>query len=401
MSSRRRRRDPSQGAAGALGVRGPVEIVSDVPRLTELENDWRHLAELRGNAFITPEWFRTWMRHYGQAAEPRVVVVCDREGAVRGVVPLVQTRQRGFKVHRFAGSPIGDVYHPACVPHDQDEVAAIAIAALGGERGRSATFVLDHVETAAPWWRHTAATGLGALRAQVVRDDVMPLIEFGELDWDGYLATRSRNLRSQVRRRLRALAADDQLSFRLTTEIGEVKRDVATLFRLHDLRWDELGGSSASTGLSRAFHADFAAAALQRGWLRLWFLELDGEPIAGWYGWRLGSRYSYYQAGFDPRFKDRNVGFSLLAHTMRSAVQEGAADYDLLLGAEEFKWRFATTKREISTAVLAPRSHPVSVLARTAASIWRLSQRLPPRVRGPAKALYRRVTRASPTTARS
>ena len=64
--------------------------------------------------------------------------------------------------------------------------------------------------------------------------------------------------------------------------------------------------------------------------------------VAGWYGWRVGDRFSYYQAGFDPAWSRYSVGFLLLAETVREAIAEGAAEYDLLLGDEAFKARFAT-----------------------------------------------------------
>src|SRR3712207_8266564 len=51
-----------------------------------------------------------------------------------------------------------------------------------------------------------------------------------------------------------------------------------TLFRsrLHEARWAGRGGSGSLNARTRRFHEQFAALALERGWLRLWTLELDG-----------------------------------------------------------------------------------------------------------------------------
>ncbi len=72
--------------------------------------------------------------------------------------------------------------------------------------------------------------------------------------------------------------------------------DLTVLFALHRARW----GEGSPFLRFEAFHREFAAVALERGWLRLWFLELDDRPAAAWYGFRFAGVESYYQAGRDP-----------------------------------------------------------------------------------------------------
>ena len=97
---------------------------------------------------------------------------------------------------------------------------------------------------------------------------------------------------------------------------------------------------------------------------------MDGAAAAAWYGWHVGDRFSYYQAGFDPAWSRYSVGFLLLAETVREAIAEGAAEYDLLVGDEAFKSRFATGERLGSSVLLAP---PVSRM-RLMASVERVAR---------------------------
>jgi hypothetical protein len=71
------------------------------------------------------------------------------------------------------------------------------------------------------------------------------------------------------------------------------------LFRLHALRWPE----GWLFQVRAAFHRDFAAIALARGRLRLWCLELDGQPVVAWYGLRF--------AGVLPGGKRSSLGPSI------------------------------------------------------------------------------------------
>ncbi len=248
----------------------------------------------------------------------------------------------------------------------------------------------------------SAARALPCARSKPVafREDLLPLVDFGGLDWEGYVATRSRNLRSQIGRKRRALERDHELSFRQSSDPARVREDIALCFSLHDARWKDHGGSGASTETSRRFHADLATALAERGALRLWFLEIDGEAVASWYGWRLGDRYSFYQSGFEPSWESASVGFVLFTETMRAAAAEGAGVYDLLLGTEPYKLRFATARREVHTVISARRGHPIALLTRAEAAMWRLNRRLSPRVREPAKAIYNGIAGAFPTTTR-
>ncbi len=110
------------------------------------------------------------------------------------------------------------------------------------------------------------------------------------------------------------------------------------LCSLHRARWGEAGSEFLRW---EPFHRDFASIAAERGWLRLWFLELDDRPAAAWYGFRYAGVESYYQAGRDPALEDESVGSVLLAHTIREAAADGVREYRLLRGAESFKLRFA------------------------------------------------------------
>lgn len=373
---------------------GSTEVIQERRRLAEVEDDWRRLAERCGNAFLSPEWFGAWLSGYGSDAEPAVTVTRHEDGSLMGLMPLAMSGPRGWRTIRFAGANLGDRFHPLAAPGHEVEVAAEGFAALSASK-RAATVVLDRAPADGAWVRELRAAGFRP--APAARGDVLPYIDLDGLTWEEYLAGRSRNFRGQVRRKARALADAHELRFRTTAEPARLDSDIEAFFGLHDARWAERGGSSSSTARSRAFHRDFAGRALERGWLRLWFLEADGEAVAAWYGWRLGERYSYYLAGFSPRWSDRSVGFVLLAHTVRSAIEEGAREYDLLLGDEDYKARFASGERSVETVAAVRAGHPALAVARLESALRRAGRRLPPRPRRRAQVALGRLTARLPT----
>ena len=91
-------------------------------------------------------------------------------------------------------------------------------------------------------------------------------------------------------------------------------------------------------------------------------LEVDGRPVAAFLGWRLGARFAFYQSGFDPEWAEHSVGSVLLGMTIRSAIEEGAHEFDMLLGTEPYKRRFADRSRPVETVVVATAGTPRSLL---------------------------------------
>lgn len=178
------------------------------------------------------------------------------------------------------------------------------------------------------------------------------------IDWEGFLSRASRNLRQQVRRRERNVERAHQLRYRLADDQDRLDYDMDLLFSLHAARW---GAVNRGFQTVHAFHREFATLAFNRGWLRLWFLELDGAPAAAWYGFRFGTVESYYQAGRDLRYEHLSIGSVLLAHSIREALNDGMHEYRFLRGREDYKYRFAHEDHDLGGIAL-----PATVRGRAA-----------------------------------
>ena len=306
--------------------------------------EWDDLAERLGNVFGTSVWAAAWWRRWGGEKRP-LIAACHRpDGRLAAVLPLYVASERPLRVLRFIGHGAGDLLGPLCAPEDRRDTAG-ALRQLLGE-GRIAWDVLLGQQVAAgdDW--------PSALGGHVLRREPSPVLRLTWPSWDAYLSERSANFRQQVRRRERALSRGHRMKFRLAAEPDHLQRDLDALFDLHSARWGDRA-SQALAAARVAFHRDFAARALGRGWLRLWFLELDGRPVAAWYGFRIGDVESYYQAGRDPAWDHASVGFVLLAHTIRSALEDGMREYRFLRGGEAYKERFTDDRGQLETFALA------------------------------------------------
>jgi CelD/BcsL family acetyltransferase involved in cellulose biosynthesis len=312
-----------------------VEVLTDP---APVRAAWSALAERSGNVFVTPEWGEAWREELEPEADVRVVVCQDGDGEPRALWPLVVERRGPLRIARLLGHGPADELGPACAPEDRPLAAAGLRAALPALRVQA--LVTERV----------GADLSPALAGRLLHREGSPVLPVAGRTWEAFLAEQSRNFREQAGRRRRRLEREHEVEWHMTTRPEELEADLDALVDLHRRRWVE-GESEAFAGEREGFHRAFAARALERGWLRLWVLRVDGRAVAAWHGFRFGAADSFYQAGRDPEWERWSVGSVLLTHTVRLAFEDGMREYRLLRGEEGYKGRWAVE------------DHPVDILA--------------------------------------
>ncbi len=322
-------------AAVGAGSRKGSGFELETTTIEQLQPEWPRLAEQSRSIFKTWEWLLTWWEHFGRDRQPLVTAVRSNGGLV-GILPLYLWKSWPLRVIRFLGHGPGDELGPICAAADRPVV------------DRALRRVLAWLD-----WDLVLAEQLPAdqdwsalLGGRLLVREGNPILQFGRDGWEGFLRGRSANFREQVARRARKLAREHAVRYRLANGSGDLQGDLDTLFRLHAARWERTGSAFLA---HEGFHRAFAAVALQRDWLRLWFLEIEGRAVAALYGFRFAGVESYYQAGRDPDWDGYRVGFVLLAHAVRQAGQDGMTEYRLLRGGEDYKYRFATVDPGLQT----------------------------------------------------
>lgn len=322
----------------AVAPQASILALEPVGELDELRDEWTELAHASGNIFSTWEWASAWWRH-GVGGRPLLLYASREDDGRLGVmIPLYLWSARPLRVARFLGHGPADQLGPLSRAPDRAR-AGDALRHVVAE-ARLDVLLAELLPGGEGWSR--------ALGSPPLLRESSPTLSL-DGGWEAYLAQRSRNLRQQVRRRERLLASRHPVRLRLTSDPERLQDDLTLLFSLHVARW---GKRRSAFTRWEDFHREFATVALERGWLRLWFLELDGQPAAAWYGFRFAGIESYYQAGWDPNRSDESVGFCLLAHSIREAAEDGMREYRFLRGAEPFKLRFANADPGLETIAL-------------------------------------------------
>lgn len=340
---------PTRGVAVAAWPQMTVERCEDPAAFASMQDAWEELlAHSRADClFLTWEWLFTWWKHLGGQRRLSLFLVRDG-GELLGVAPLARRpivlgQLLPFPALEFLGTgPVGSDYLDVIVRRGREAETLDALATTAAQTRLALELGQVRQESsAAVLARQLAQGGWMTTRAAV---NVCPIVELAGHTWESYLATLGSAHRYNFGRRLRNLTRHYDVRLQLVRTEEERQEALAILVALHARRWQQRGGSEAfRTPALRAFHNEISRVALQRGWLRLFVLRLNGTPAAVLLGYRYGGTFYYYQSGFDPSLAKDSVGLVTMGLTIQHALGEGTQAYDLLHGAEAYKFQWART----------------------------------------------------------
>ena len=330
-----------------------TNLITDIRAFHSLREEWTSLLDASGswNPFLTWEWMWAWWTHLREHATLHIISV-RADGQLIAIAPLMTVR-RGLSLPprlEFIGTgAAGADYLDVIIRKGYEDAALAALSHHVDEQQLS--LHLDHL----PPNPLAAALTLTDWTSIQGSPDVCPYIDLSGHTWDSYLASLGSSHRANFRRRLRALEAGFTLSFTPVESQDDRRRVTEALLLFHTQRWTECGGSTAfSTTPLRAFHQDLTRSALERRWLRMYALSLNGQLAAAMYGFAGNGRFYFYQHGFDAAYGRYSVGLVLMGLTIRAAIDAQMREFDMLYGHEAYKKLWAVRQRPLGRLMLFP-----------------------------------------------
>lgn len=339
---------------------GPIEIRvhTTLAELQGLEAAWERLlaASDRDHPFLTWAWCATWASHYAADGALRVIVGYAADGAPIGIAPLHLAQMPGGLGVRELAFLGGGEACPAYLDFivaaaDRETFTARVFETVYGPLNDWDVLTLAEVAAESLLVDHWAGR-MGDLGKVLDLSDPSPcpVVDLPE-SAEAFRTGLSRNARYNLKRKRKALDEAGKAEFRHGGRAGTADGfGLSALVDLHQGRWRGRGGGAFASARFRAFHHDVAAAFAQRGWLDLDLLLLDGEPVAGIYGFTYGGCYYYYLPGFDEaRVPRASPGFLLLMARVERCIEQGTRRVDLLKGLADYKLQLATGVRRCVT----------------------------------------------------
>jgi CelD/BcsL family acetyltransferase involved in cellulose biosynthesis len=346
-----------------------VELITTWDDLAALDNEWNALGG--GMPFRSWDWLAIWWKHYGSIArcddDRDVGPLTDRQlyvlavyadpepianGKQRrltGIAPwyLERTRIKG-NVIRWLGS--GEI----CTDH-------LSLICRPENMDSSATAIAESLTTRFDDWDRIDLNAVDVNDAAV--EKLLACLQKREclvsrqqadscwaLDlpetWDEYLDGISKSHRKQLRQLERRILESGRVRWHRAQSVAELEQAWPVLVDLHQRRRRSLDepGCFASR-VFHDFHHEVARRLLERGQLRVSWMELDGSPAAAEYHMADAKTTYAYQGGVDPDRLTEEPGRLSTILFLRAAIEEGHKQLDFLRGDEAYKAHWRATPR--------------------------------------------------------
>jgi len=318
-----------------------TEVITDLANFKALRDDWNSLAlETGASIFQTWEWSWHWWKT--NSGGKKLLILTVRDGSeLLAIAPLyIATSYLGLpiKVISFLGTG-GTDYLGFIVKRDN---------------GASATALLDYLFSLTKWnvidlhqLHGSEATAefvcsravAAGLTCECVAQDACYGLNLPK-SWEDYIAGLSKKFRWNVQYYKRRLERDYEVVFRLSDN-SSIKKDIELFFKLHQKRFlDKKKPGAYLNPKFRRFHASLVEDLCVKGWLRLYFLEVDGRAVATLYGFGFGSSFYYYLGGFEPDWGALSVSTILIGRSIEDSIAEGMDRFDFLRGQEPYKQKW-------------------------------------------------------------
>jgi CelD/BcsL family acetyltransferase involved in cellulose biosynthesis len=331
-----------------------IDVIEDAREFEALRTEWTELlhASPANNIFLTWEWLFTWWKHLAGERTLHLVLV-RAEGKLVAIAPFARSAPRVVHVLpvpslEFLGTgTVGSDYLDVIVRRGWEDEALSELQRYLHHAG----FVLDLAQL------HAGSSTARKLTGELVRkgwrcvsrsSGICPYIPLAGHTWESYLASLGADHRYNFNRRLKNARRLFGMRFAASCTPRECREGLDRLIELHNRRWQGHGESDAfSSHEIVRFHHEFGQLALHEQWLRLFVLELDDVPVAALYGLFYQGVFSFYQSGYDPRYRKQSAGLLAMGLAIKSALEEGAREYDLLHGDEAYKFHWAGEVRQL------------------------------------------------------
>jgi CelD/BcsL family acetyltransferase involved in cellulose biosynthesis len=303
-----------------------------------LVEEWAALADrVEAPAELHPGYLGAWADAHSLTRR-LIAVTARRDGELAAVLPLVLSRSRlSAQARRYVGE-VGVV---------SDGPASAAAAMTAGLSLPVARLMLRPVPEGSATHRALAAAAARTGRPPLARAvETQSFIDFtGE--WADYWASRSPKMRKDYGKRRRRLE-----------KLGEVRVEAydptaldAALdeaLRIEASGWKGRGGTAiVNRPTEERFYRTLARWAAERGWFRLYFLRLDGRPIAFRLGIEAFGVYSSLKIGYLEELAAYSPGNLLEAAVMELLGRGDCRRFEYAGETTERMRRWATGTREM------------------------------------------------------
>lgn len=313
-----------------------LEVHTELQCFKNITEEWCSLLPhaVTSSIFQTPAFLHTWWEIYGEG-NLHVLGLRNETQELVAVCPFHIIEKEGKKILTFISDKDVTDYHDIIAHKDYVTEIYEEVRVYLSQQ----TDIFDQVELySIP--EHSPTREYFTIDRKIkteIQQDVCPIIDLPH-HWDTYLESLDRKQRHEVRRKMRKLVENLRHQFIEVRVLSDYSEAIDTFIKLHKVSsldkasfWDE--------HRVRFFHL-FVTRAAEHGWLRLFFLHVENQPVATMLIFDHNNEYQLYNSGYQPdAYREYSTGQVLTSYTIKAAIESSKSRYNFLRGSEDYKFR--------------------------------------------------------------
>jgi len=332
-----------------------VNEINEINRLFELRHEWNDVLERSrdNHVYLTWEWQSAYWKHFGKERKLRILCITDTNEII-AIAPLRQSR------YSFANLFGYNVIEPlgcwGSMGHGADYTGLI----LAEREAKCLKLFLNYLTKHDDWdfiylYDIPGTSILPELLSkmpescpvfELAEGAICPYISIPD-SVDVFMKGLTPDFRYNLRRYMRKIKRDyGKVELKEYDKLGSIEEAVKIFMELHQKAWESKGMPGVyHAQKNRNFFLDVSKAFARKGWLALYFLTANDEPIAGLYCFEYKQKMLGCLSGFDPDYFKYSVGNLIIAKVVEKCIQRKIEEFDFLKGNEPYKFKYTATYR--------------------------------------------------------
>ncbi len=319
-----------------------TEIYTDSKGFELLAGEWDDLLERSVNApfFMRHIYQSLWWKYLGND-DLLLIAIRSDAGRLVGLAPLYgKTNSLGLRELSFVGCVDVSDYLDLLV--DRDFVAEVYEALLNALDSEAVAwdglYLCSLSQRSITHSRLVEAMQARGWHVESSQQDVCPVITLAD-SWDNYLAGIDKKQRHEIRRKIRKIESEAETRWYAIDSPAGLDEAMAKFIELHQKSTQDKEDFWSEALID--FFIELSKAMAECGWLKLYFIEVNGVKAASMLCFDYNNEFLLYNSGYDPeQFGNLSPGNVLTAYTIQHAIELGRSRYDFLRGDEVYKFRF-------------------------------------------------------------
>ncbi|MDO8603546.1 MAG: GNAT family N-acetyltransferase [Candidatus Omnitrophota bacterium] len=326
-----------------------VKIVDNFEKFKALKKEWNEaLEESSFNTFyLTFEWLATWWEYFGQGHKLFVILIRD-SGKLIAAAPIMIKNSRfgNFTKNRklqFIATGVSD-YMDFLIVKKADECFTMIFDEINRYSHTWDWAEFINIPENSPnhmqWFNCQGYQWINVKEKRGV-SVILDLKQYST--WEEYFQKKlSKKLKNNLRWQEKRLRNFGKVSLETLVSYDQIKSAIPKFFEFHQHRSIEKGFKSQfNEDNAKARYVALAKDLSGSGRIELSCLKVGQKIAAMHLGFTYDNRYYYYAPAFNPALSAFSPGKLLLVNLIKNSYGRGIDEFDLLLGAESYKFSWA------------------------------------------------------------